>query len=238
MKAFLNWSGGKDSALCFWSARRQGIDVAALVTTVRGGVVPIHGIDREMIEAQAAAANLPLYLVALDEFPSYEAAVQHGNRQLAQAGFTHALSGDLFLEDLRAYREALYARDGLQALFPLWQREPESILQPFREGRFRALVVAVNGDMLPAAFCGRELDAAFFEDLPPSVDPCGERGAYHSFVYDAPFFDNPVAFEKSSMEVRHLDAPGSDAGSAKQIPFYFCGLRHVEQETGKDPGKL
>jgi uncharacterized protein (TIGR00290 family) len=219
MKSFLNWSGGKDSAWCLYKAREEDVAPAALVTSVNGeqGRVSMHGVRRELLERQAEAVGLPLYTVELPEEPSmddYEQEISRSNQSLKQHGFTHALSGDLFLQDLKEYRQRLYAKDGIGCVFPLWKTDTRELLHQFIASGFKAIIVCVNPALLDPGFCGRLLDHQFLQDLPSSVDPCGENGEYHSFVFDGPLFRFPVPFQKGETVTRPY--MGSE--------FHFCEL--------------
>jgi uncharacterized protein (TIGR00290 family) len=232
MKAFLNWSGGKDSALCLYKARQQGLNIEALVTAVNTGTnrISMHGVERTLLEQQAASIGLPLYTVELPEQPGmeeYELAISATNQKLKAKGFTHAVSGDLFLEDLKAYREKLYAKDHIDCLFPLWKIDTKELMQTFLALGFKAIIVCVNSAFLDKSFCGRLLDESFIKDLPAGVDVCGENGEYHSFVFDGPLFSKPVAFTKGEIVFKEYPAPQSnDCFTTPQPPtgFYFCDL--------------
>lgn len=233
MKAFMNWSGGKDSAFCVHTARKEGILIEALVTTVNAQAnrISMHGVRRSLLEQQAASLQLPLYTVELPQhpgMPEYEAEISRNNHFLKAKGFTHAVSGDLFLEDLKAYRETLYAKDGLECLFPIWKKDTRALLEEFIASGFRAILVCINSAVLDPSFCGRLIDESFINDLPPGVDPCGEHGEYHSFVFDGPIFKNPIAFQKGEIVYKEYPAPKGqdDCYTTPQPPsgFYFCDL--------------
>lgn len=239
MKAFLNWSGGKDSALCLYKARQEGINIEALVTTVNSTTnrISMHGVQRSLLEQQAAALQLPLYTVELPEMPGmqqYEQTIHQTNQLLKAKGFTHAVSGDLFLEDLKAYREELYAKDEIECLFPLWKMDTKDVIQTFLSSTFKAIIVCVNNSFLDKSFCGRLLDESFIHDLPSSVDICGENGEYHSFVFDGPMFSKPVVFQKGEMVFKEYAAPllrqaqndNNDCFTTLKpaAGFYFCDL--------------
>lgn len=211
-KAFMNWSGGKDSALALYRAKQQGVPVEALVTTVNKALnrISMHGVRRALLEQQAAAIGLPLYTVELPEMPgmqAYEEAVHKMHYQLKQQGFTQAVFGDIFLEDLKTYREALLAKDSLQALFPIWKEDSNQLLEEFFALNFKAIVVCTNSPKLDKPFCGRTLNKEFINDLPSDVDPCGENGEYHSFVFDGPIFSKPVSFAKGEIVFKEYEAP-------------------------------
>ncbi len=226
MKAFFNWSGGKDSALALYKAQQNGIPVEVLVTSVNSGAdrISMHGVRRELLVQQAASIGLPLYTIELPEMPGmqvYEAAVQKMHRQLKSQGFTHGVFGDIFLEDLRKYREDLLAKDGLQCLFPIWKKDSKDVMQQFFESGFKALIVCVNNNCLDQSFCGRMLDESFLHDLPSTVDPCGENGEYHSFVFDGPIFSKPVSYKKSKIVFKEYATPvlpqAEDKKAAMQV---------------------
>lgn len=220
MKYFLNWSGGKDSAWCLYRQREDGQMPSALVTTLNGGRVSMHGVRRGLLERQAEAIGLPLHTIDFGAEPSmedYEREISRSNQHLKAQGFTHALSGDLFLQDLKEYRRQLYAKDGLQCLFPLWQTGTTKLLHEFIDAGFKAVIVCTNDALLDPSFCGRLIDHQFLHDLPASVDPCGENGEYHSFVFDGPLFRFPVPFQKAAIVSRTY--MGGD--------FHFCELGEV-----------
>ena len=234
MKAFMNWSGGKDSALSIYKAKRQGINIEALVTTINAVTerISMHGVRRTLLEQQAAALQLPLHVVELPEQPGmmeYERAIHHTNEMLKAKGFTHAVSGDLFLEDLKSYREKLYAEDGIECFFPLWKTGTKELMQTIIEKGFKAVLVCVNNSFLDKSFCGRLLDESLLNDLPANVDICGENGEYHSFVFDGPIFSSPVSFQKGEIVFKEYAAPKRNDDDCSTSPqprsgFYFCDL--------------
>ena len=180
----LSWSGGKDSTLALAALREDpGTDVVALLTSVTRGYdrISIHGVRRVLLEDQARALGLPLFEAALEPSctnEAYEAAFRAAADEVRSAfpGVRRMAFGDLFLEDVRAYREALVASMGMEALFPLWGRPTPALAAEFVALGYRAHLVCIDTRQLSAAFAGRELDAALLADLPPEVDPCGERG--------------------------------------------------------------
>lgn len=228
----MNWSGGKDSALSLHKAQQDGVPVTALVTSVNQTLnrVSMHGVRRELLQQQATSLGLPLHTIELLEMPgmqTYEAAVQAKHRQLKEDGFTHGLFGDLFLEDLKQYREGLLAKDGLHCLFPLWKTNSKEVVHRFLTEGFKAVVVCVNSAHLDQEFCGRLMDESFFNDLPAGVDLCGENGEYHSFVFDGPHFSAPVRFEKGELVFKEYPAPKTNDCFTQPQPasgFYFCDL--------------
>lgn len=194
----LSWSGGKDSALALWALRRLGTPPNLLLTTVdeATATVPHHGVSVELVRLQAAAAGLPLAAIEIpDPAPNdvYEARLRDAFARPPLAGVTTVAFGDLFLEDLRAYRERRMREAGMEPSFPLWGSDTGDLARTFIEAGFRAVIVSVDGEQLDHRFLGRELDAELLVDLPDGVDPCGENGEFHTFVYDGPVFEQPLA---------------------------------------------
>jgi uncharacterized protein (TIGR00290 family) len=232
---FLNWSGGKDSAFCLHIAGKQGLEVTALVTAVnqQHNRISMHGVRKELLELQAASIQLPLHIIPLPEKASmsaYEEQIHRSNLLLKTQGFNEAVFGDIFLEDLRQYRETLYQKDGISCSFPLWKMDTKELVKEFIAAGFKAIVVCVNASLLDESFCGRIIDERFLNDLPPTVDPCGENGEYHSFVFDGPIFQQPVRFEKGDITRREYETPKGDdcfKTALPPTPFYFCELLPV-----------
>lgn len=232
MKTFMNWSGGKDSALALYKAKQQGISIGTLVTSVNNATdrISMHGVRRELLVQQAASIGLPLHTIELAEMPgmkTYEEAVQNTHQQLREKGFTHAVFGDIFLEDLKTYREELLAKDSLLCLFPLWKMCSSDVMHQFISLGFKAIIVCVNSEHLDKSFCGRLMDESFFNDLPASVDACGENGEYHSFVFDGPLFSSPIPFQKGDVVFKEYAAPKQTDGFTKlqqSAGFYFQDL--------------
>ena len=203
----LAWSGGKDSALALGALRREGTTVAALLTTFTDDYdrVSMHGVRRALVRDQAAAAGIPLVEVGIpagcvDEV--YAARMEAAFRSPPLTELDAVASGDLFLEDVRAYREERLASVGKSALFPLWGRDTTALARSFVEDGYEAYVVCVDTSMLDASFAGRKYDASLLNDLPPGIDPCGENGEFHSFVYAGPCFDRPVPCQVGEQVLR------------------------------------
>jgi uncharacterized protein (TIGR00290 family) len=232
MKAFFSWSGGKDSALALYKAQQEGLPIQALVTTMNtvANRISMHGVRRELLEAQAASIGLPLYTIEVPEMPGmsvYEEAVHGVHQQLKEQGFTHGVFGDIFLEDLKTYRENLLAKDGLQCIFPLWKKDGNVLLQEFFSLGFQSVVVCTNSAQLNDGFCGRLLNNSFLNDLPANVDRCGENGEYHSFVFDGPLFSRAIRFEQGELVFKEYDSPRqNDCFTAPRAKtgFYFQDL--------------
>jgi uncharacterized protein (TIGR00290 family) len=198
LRAAVGWSGGKDSALALEAVLQEGrLAVGALVTTVTDAYdrISMHGVRRSLLRDQCRSLGLPLVEVAIPPgCPNYvyEARMADALADLKRDGVERLVFGDLFLEDVRAYRERLAARLGLACEFPLWGRDTRELARRFVDAGFRAVVVCVDPAQLDPSFCGREYDAAFLADLPAACDPCGERGEFHTFCWDGPMFASPV----------------------------------------------
>ncbi len=197
-KTLLSWSSGKDSAWSLHVLRtRQDAEVVGLLTTINEAYsrVAMHAVRVELLEAQAKAVGLPLWKIPIPSPCSnaeYEAAMLAAiQRAKAEAIDTFAF-GDLFLEEIRRYREECLRGTGISPLFPIWASPTRELVREMIDAGLRARVTCVDPKQLPASFVGREFDAQFLADLPPNVDPCGERGEFHTFAYDGPMFRYPV----------------------------------------------
>jgi uncharacterized protein (TIGR00290 family) len=192
------WSGGKDSAMALYTLLQQkDLQIVALLTTVTEGYerISMHGVRRELLERQARSIGLPLHEVRIPPQcvnPIYEARMEEALRMHFDQGVRRVAFGDIFLEDLRAYRERNLARVGMTALFPIWKRDTRDLVHEFHARGFRAIAVCVDSKVLDPTFAGRELDDSFFRDLPPRADPCGENGEFHTFVFAGPIFHSPI----------------------------------------------
>lgn len=202
------WSGGKDSAMALHALLQQeDVRVVALLTTVTEGYerISMHGVRRELLERQAQSLGLPLQQVRIPPQcvnPVYESRMEEALRIYLDQGVRRVAFGDIFLEDLRAYREKNLARLGMTALFPIWQRDTRELIREFHAQKFRAVAVCIDPKILAPSFAGRELDASFFRDLPPTADPCGENGEFHTFVFDAPIFRSPIPIRTGEVVTR------------------------------------
>jgi uncharacterized protein (TIGR00290 family) len=222
----LSWSGGKDSALALQALRAQSVEPCALVTTLTEGFdrISMHGVRRALLERQAAAVGIPLVEVVIP--PScvneiYEERMARAFDAAPLRDVDGVAFGDLFLEDVRAYREERLARVGKRALFPLWARDTAELAREFVDAGFEGVVACVDPRRLDPSFAGRAYDVSFLGDLPDDVDPCGENGEFHTFVHAGPVFSEPVALEVG--EVVERDG------------FVFCDLMSG-QATAIQPG--
>ena len=226
-KAVMNWSGGKDSALALYKIlKADELDVKFLLTTVNSHWqrVSMHGVRRELIQKQAEAIGIELIEIFLPESPSMEIYENELNKTLdflIENGVTHSIFGDIFLQDLREYREKQLQSKNLTAIFPLWQIPTEDLINEFIELDFKAVTVCVDAAKLEKSFCGRVIDKKFVADLPESVDVCGENGEFHSFVYEAPFFREKIEIEIGEIVFREYK---SEADANWNNRFYYCDL--------------
>jgi uncharacterized protein (TIGR00290 family) len=199
MKTLVSWSSGKDSAWMLHVLKQDpAIEIGGLLTTMNEQFdrVAMHAVRRRLVEAQAGAASVPLRTVLLP-WPctneEYETRMRRAVAQAVAEGFTHVAFGDLFLEDVRRYREDKLAGTGLTPLFPIWGIPTDRLAAEMVENGLRSVLTCVNPKHLDRSFAGREFDRALLADLPADVDKCGERGEFHSFAYDGPMFHHPLA---------------------------------------------
>jgi uncharacterized protein (TIGR00290 family) len=210
------WSGGNDSAMALHALQSaHGHRVTALLTTVTEQYdrISMHGVRRTLLERQAESIGLPLHAVLIPPQcvnATYELRMKEALDEHLARGVRRVAFGDIFLEDLRVYREGNLARIGIEALFPIWKRDTRELARDFLRLRFRAITVCVDPRVLDSSFAGRLLDASFFADLPSGVDPCGENGEFHTFVFDGPVFRTPVRFVTGEKILRD--------------GFWFCDL--------------
>jgi uncharacterized protein (TIGR00290 family) len=204
-RVLLSWSSGKDSAWTLQVLRRDSqIEVVGLLTTLNTEFqrVAMHGTRLAVLEAQAAAAGLPLWVVPLPwpcSNEEYESRMAEVCRRAVDEEVEAMAFGDLFLAEVRAYREKQLEPTGIEPLFPLWELPTPVLVREMIAGGLRTKVVCVDSKQLPESFVGRELDLDFLRDLPPEADPCGERGEFHTCVYDGPMFANPVRVESGEV---------------------------------------
>jgi uncharacterized protein (TIGR00290 family) len=199
MKILVSWSSGKDSAWMLHKLKQDHAgEIGGLLTTMNEEFdrVAMHAVRRTLLEAQAHAAGVPLRTIPLPwpcSNEDYEARMRTAVSEAVEEGFTHVAFGDLFLEDVRRYREDKLAGTGLVPLFPLWGTPTPQLAEEMIDGGLRAVLTCVNPKQLDRSFAGRQFDRQLLLDLPAGVDPCGERGEFHSFAYGGPMYSTPVA---------------------------------------------
>ncbi len=239
-KAILNWSGGKDSALTLYKLKQsQNFEIACLLTSISEKYqrISMHGVRVALLEAQAERIAIPLVKMEIPDMPSmeaYEERMRETLYKLKKDGISTSIFGDIFLEDLRAYREEKLAELDIKAIFPLWKQPTDRIIHEFLDLGFKTITTCVNEKYLDKSFVGRVIDVDFLKDLPSNVDPCGENGEFHTFVYDGPIFSKPVEFEKGEIVLRKYEAPKTENDSdqcfsdKKEDPekygFWYCDL--------------
>lgn len=241
-KLIMNWSGGKDSSLCLQRILQSGeYEVMCLLTSVSRQYqrVSMHGVRVELLEKQAESLGIPLRIVEIPEMPSmedYDRVMKETLLQLKQEGATHSAFGDIFLQDLRQYRESKLEEVGIQGVFPLWKIPTDQLAREFIAKGFKSVITCINDKLLDESFAGRIIDHEFLDDLPNAVDPCGENGEYHSFVFDGPVFSQPISFttgekvHRKYESARQKDSAHSDCykDDKDQSPFntgfWYCDL--------------
>lgn len=216
-KALFSWSGGKDSALALYEVLgTRSRDIASLITTVTGEYdrISMHGVRSLLLEMQADSLGIALEKVIIPRNASneaYELSLENALLKYKSSGVDSVIYGDIFLEEIRKYREEQLGKLGLGCVFPIWGRDSLSLARTFIEAGFKAVVVCVDSTLLDGGFAGREFDYDFLSGLPQGTDPCGENGEFHTFVYDGPIFRERVGFEKGEVVLR-------------DGRFYYCDL--------------
>lgn len=237
-KTYINWSSGKDSCLALYRIlKNPKYEVDTLVTTMNNEVerVSMHGLHKKLLFEQVRQLGLPLHTINLPGVVSME---QYGSimkqhvTRLKNEGYTHAVFGDIFLEDLKKYREEQLKQQGINTVFPLWKENTKDLITEFIEAGFKAITISVNDRLLGKEFVGRLLDKKFLEDLPEGVDPCGENGEFHTFVFDGPIFKDPVSFTVGEKVLKtYKPSANADDNCFKDeeevtwdTAFWFCDL--------------
>lgn len=227
-KTYFNWSSGKDSALALYHLLQdKHYQVDLLITSINTHYdrVSMHGLRRALLEQQVKSIAIPHDTIDLPEEPTmeeYEQLMKKTVTDLTTEGYTTAAFGDIFLEDLKNYREEQLRNYTLDAVFPIWKRDTTALMQEFIELGFKAIVVCVKADLLDESFVGRTIDQDFIKDLPDNVDPCGENGEFHTFCFDGPIFNHPVSFEIGEKVYREYKAPKEE--KKDHLGFWFCDL--------------
>lgn len=197
----LNWSSGKDAAMAFLElSRNPDFDVRHLLTTINAEAdrVFMHGVREAVLDRQAALMGMPLLKLKLPPAPTddvYKAAMENALRKFSAQGILHAAYGDIFLDDLKAYREAQLETVGVKGVFPLWKRDTAQLVHDVDAAGIVAVIVCIDGTKLDESFLGRTVNAALLADLPSNVDPCGENGEFHTCVVEAPFFKEKLRYK-------------------------------------------
>jgi uncharacterized protein (TIGR00290 family) len=238
-KALFNWSSGKDSALALYKIiQEQKLEITCLLTSVNKQFqrISMHGVRIELLEQQAKSIGLPLVIMEIPEMPTmevYEAIMQKKLTELKSQGVSQSIFGDIFLEDLRKYREDKLTEIGFEGVFPLWKIPTQNLIQEFMSLGFKTIVVCVNERFLDKSFVGRIIDQNFINDLPTNVDVCGENGEFHTFTFDGPIFSKPIDFELGEIVYRKYEKPKETVSKnacdtndidAFDYGFWYCDL--------------
>jgi uncharacterized protein (TIGR00290 family) len=230
-KAIFSWSGGKDSSLALHKVIEENkYEVVALLTTLNAQFnrVSMHGVREDLLDRQAASIGLPLIKMFVNEGTNteYEQNMETLLLKYKAEGVSTVIFGDIFLEDLRAYREKNLTKVGLLADFPLWKRDTTELMKEFLANGFKTITCCVNDAYLNEENVGEEITSEFIKTLPANVDPCGENGEYHSFCYDGPIFKTPIKFTAGEKIYKPLEIKTSDCdlGRPTTKGFWFCDL--------------
>ncbi|MGA3014617.1 MAG: diphthine--ammonia ligase [Bacteroidales bacterium] len=235
-KAIFCWSSGKDSALCLSRVLEEGqFEVCYLLTTVNDTFnrISMHGVREELLDLQAASIGIPLLKVRVSEGTNeeYERQMELTLARVKSEGIEHVIFGDIFLEDLREYRERNLAMIGMKAVFPLWKLNTGDLIRAFIDSQFEAIVCCTNDAFLGEDWLGRKIDLSFLSDLPGNVDPCGENGEFHTFCFAGPVFKEPICFSLGERIFRPLELKSVEVSSQQQVPvtrgFWYCDLLPV-----------
>jgi uncharacterized protein (TIGR00290 family) len=231
--AIFCWSGGKDSSYCLYKVLSEGsFDVKYLLTTVNDTFkrVSMHGVREELVQSQADSIGIPLLTVRVCEATNdeYERKMEVVLLQAKSEGIEHVIFGDIFLEDLRAYRERNLAKVGMVGEFPLWKIDTKQLINDFVALQFKTILCCTNDGYLGEYWVGQEINPTFIERLPANVDPCGENGEYHTFCYDGPIFKKKINFTKGEKVYKALDFKTDiDITLLPEVitkGFWFCDL--------------
>ncbi len=216
-RVLLSWSGGKDSALALYEINKsENFDIIALITTITDQYdrVSMHGIRTTLVEQQAKSIGLPLERILISKNASnkeYESKLNEVLIKHSERGINSVVFGDIFLEDVKKYREDLLKKIGMRGVFPIWKRDSRELAKQFIDLGFKAVITCIDLEAIDESFSGREYDLQFLSDLPSEADPCGENGEFHSFVYDGPIFKDPILHSKGDIVLR-------------DNRFYYCDL--------------
>lgn len=233
-KLVLNWSSGKDATLALHHLQQsEQYRVGRLITTINThhNRVTMHGLRRSLLQEQIEALGLPhrsIELPAQPDMAEYEQLIAEAFKDLKSQGYEHTAFGDIFLEDLKRYREKEMEALGFETVFPLWKRNTREVLQEFLDLGYKAIVVCVKTSLLDASFAGRMIDHNFLKDLPKNVDPCGENGEFHTFCFDGPLFAHPVSFTLGERSYQEYPNPDASENAAEPVRFCFQELLPIK----------
>lgn len=228
-KAIFNWSSGKDSALALFKVKEnKEFSIETLLTTVNKEYkrISMHGVREELLLKQAEMLDIPIDILEVPAtltIEDYDILMLKKMESLKKQGYTHSIFGDIFLEGLRKYREDKLAQVGITGVFPIWKQSTDELIREFIELGFKAITVSIDAKLLDKSFVGRVIDESFLNDLPKGVDPCGENGEFHTFVFDGPIFNSPIPFEiGEKVNKKH---EGKDGDEKWNTEFWYCDLK-------------
>lgn len=229
-----NWSGGKDSTLALhYVLQDPSIEIRYLVTTVteKYNRVSMHGVREALLIAQAESIGIPLYQIRLGEMPdmeTYDQSMAFHLNQFRREGITHSIFGDIFLEDLRTYRENKLNEIGLSAIFPLWKKNTRDLIHEFLSLTYKTIIVCTQNDL--ETFCGEVVSSTLIDALPPNIDPCGENGEFHTFAFEGPIFQNKIPFTIGEKVFRTYPKPilTDDQADPDQVAASVYGFWYVD----------
>lgn len=229
-----NWSGGKDSALALYHClQNPELDIRYLVTTINDAAdrISMHGVRVELLKAQAESIGIPLYQIRLPEMPGmeeYDEAMRHHLEKFKAEGITHSIFGDIFLEDLKDYRDARLSEAGMKGVYPLWKRDTSELINEFLSLGF-GTVIACTQEYL-GEFAGRKINHQLISELPPDVDVCGENGEFHTFAFEGPIFKNKINYRIGEKIFKAYNAPRASNNSSfsQTMGFWYCDLVKVQ----------
>lgn len=230
-KAALFWSGGKDCALALYTVNQEGnYHVETLVTTLNKQFsrISMHGVREEMLDRQAQALGIPLFKMWVGDIPTnenYEEELIKTYRQLKDQGINVIIFGDIFLEDLRVYRENLLKQAGLTGCFPLWKKDTAELMRDSLALGFRTITCCINTSHLDKSWVGKEMTEMFIHELPAGVDACGENGEFHTFCFAGPVFKERIDFKTGAKEYRPLQI--NTGGEKTEVGFWYADLLSV-----------
>ncbi|MFN1216999.1 diphthine--ammonia ligase [Chryseobacterium kwangjuense] len=230
-KAIFNWSSGKDSALALYKTlQEKNFEIVALLTSINEEFqrISMHGVHVSLLEKQAESLGFELIKMEIPKEPSmeqYREIMTKTMSQIKALGVTHSIFGDIFLEDLRKYREDQLKEIEMEAVFPLWKQNTSDLIREFLRLGFKTIVTCVNETYLDKSFAGRIIDESFISDLPENVDPCGENGEFHTFTFDGPLFKKPVLFDIGETVKKTYPKPkATPEDEDGEYVFWFCDL--------------
>ncbi len=237
-KAIFNWSGGKDSSLALYhTLQNKEFDIQCLLTSVNSKFnrISMHGVRNELLHLQAESIGIPVRELRLPEMPSmsdYDNMMRETLTGIQnELNVTHSIFGDIFLEDLKKYRDDRLKEVNLTGHYPIWKRDTTELIHEFIDLGFKTILTCVKSELLDESFAGRIIDKDFLKDLPKNVDPCGENGEFHSFTFDGPIYKTPIDFTIGEKIYKEYQAPKDKEDACysadvkkKQAGFYFCDI--------------